>query len=63
MEKFTKDAMRRIPAGESRTWTLESPQKCLSARSMASSLNTFEGMHLSVSIDATTSTIIVTNKG
>lgn len=59
--KITKDDLRKIPQGESRTWTMESPQKCVSLRSMASSLNTFEGMSLSTSIDAKTATITVTN--
>ena len=59
--KITKDDLRKIPQGESRKWTMESPKKCVSLRSMASSLNTFEGMSLSTSIDAKTATITVTN--
>ena len=57
----TKSELRAIPAGEIREYTLESPNKCASARSMASWLNTFEGMSLSTSINVQKCTITVTN--
>jgi hypothetical protein len=57
----TKQDLRDIPAGESREWKLESAKKCVSVRSTASWLNTFEGMNLSTSINAKECTITVTN--
>lgn len=57
----TKDELRNIPAGESRTWTMDDVKKCVSVRSMASSLNTYEGMNLATSINVQERTITVTN--
>ena len=56
----TKD-LRAIPAGESREWILDSPNKLLSVRSLASRLNTFEKMNLSTSINVQECKISVTN--
>lgn len=53
--------LRAIPVGESREWTVESPNRLLSIRSMASRLNTFEGFNLSTSINVQECKITVTN--
>lgn len=60
-ETTTRNELRNIPAGESREWKMDDAKKCVSVRSMASWLNTFEGMNLSTRINAQECTIVVTN--
>ena len=61
MTQVTRNDLRAIKGGESKTWTMETPAKCQSVRVQVSYLNKYEGMDLSASVDTTNATITVTN--
>lgn len=61
MTDVTRNELRNIPSGKSRTWKMKTPAQCASVRVQVSYLNKYEGMDMSVSVDPISATVTVTN--